>query len=261
MSSESTQNLNGEETFPNEDHFDAPGLGVAPLSKGLISWSDHRYTWRNKLLHFLHNKWVHYFLMFLLFLDVILVIAGIAVEIEFLDTEIHDLELLLEELIENPDEAATIEEEISEVGNLRLEEAEEGLAYASLAILFVFLLENILLMIGLGHRFFLSFFHVFDFGIVVASIVLEFILQDSPEGGLLILARTWRFARIAHGFYENTHNKDQLAIKRTCKKNKLPLSLIEDKLKNSTDDAEMKSKMKECVEMEGELISTLFLQV
>eukprot|EP00121_Abeoforma_whisleri_P000476 Awhi_evm2s416 len=79
MSSTTELNPTGDATL-----YDQPGFGVAPLSTGWLSWSDHRYGWRDRLLHFLHNRYVHIFLIALLILDVFLVIAGIAVEIEFL---------------------------------------------------------------------------------------------------------------------------------------------------------------------------------
>jgi hypothetical protein len=48
---------------------------------------------------------------------------------------------------------------------------------------------------------------VLDLAVIVVSLVLEVVFGNQPEGGLLVVARTWRFARIAHGFYESTHDE------------------------------------------------------
>jgi len=90
----------------------------------------------------------------------------------------------------------------SEYGQEALEEAEHILGYLSITILCLFILESFLLMIADPREFFTSFLLLLDFFVVFASLVLEVLYMDSPEGGLLVLARVWRFARIGHGFYE-----------------------------------------------------------
>jgi hypothetical protein len=41
--------------------------------------------------------------------------------------------------------------------------------------------------------------HVLDFLIAIVSLCLEIAFENQPEGGLLIIARMWRFARISYG--------------------------------------------------------------
>jgi len=46
-----------------------------------------------------------------------------------------------------------------------------------------------------------------DMFVIVLSLVLEVLFTHAPEGGLLILARSWRFARISHGIYESREDE------------------------------------------------------
>merc|ERR1712159_675191 len=74
-------------------------------------------------------------------------------------------------------------------GVYKLRKIEFTLAKFSLAILFLFLLENLLLIAALKRDFFKNFWHVLDLVVVVASIVFELIYKTHPEGWLLIMAR------------------------------------------------------------------------
>eukprot|EP00121_Abeoforma_whisleri_P007042 Awhi_evm1s6417 len=210
------------------------GTNMAPLSSGKFKWSDHRYSWRDKLLHVLHHKYLHYTLIFILIVDVMIVITGIALEIQYLESEVQGFEHLLEECIHDP---ANPPHEPFHAGNSTFHDVEIILGYISIGILFIFLIENVLLMIALGHRYFMSVFYVLDITVVVASIVLEFLFQNNLEGGLLVFARTWRFARIAHGLYESTHNGDERALTKLYAKHKRPLRIIHRLLKGAKEDA------------------------
>jgi hypothetical protein len=46
-----------------------------------------------------------------------------------------------------------------------------------------------------------------DLFVIIVSLILEVLFKHVPEGGLLILARSWRFARISHGIYESRENE------------------------------------------------------
>lgn len=164
-------------------------------------------TWRQRLEHMLKGKRIHFWLVFLLICDVAIVITSIALEIEFLSSEVRDLEHLCET-------GSCPLSNGTEVGLHPLEEWKEMLAYVSVGILSFFLVEFALHFIALGPK---RFFHkpllVFDVFVVVASMVIELTLENSPEGGLIILARSWRFVRIGHGLYESVHEHDKAQLK------------------------------------------------
>ena len=46
-----------------------------------------------------------------------------------------------------------------------------------------------------------------DLFVIAVSLVLEIVFQQAPEGGLLIIARSWRFFRISHGIYESREDE------------------------------------------------------
>ena len=83
----------------------------------------------------------------------------------------------------------------------------------SLAILGVFLVENILLGIANGLRYFGEWRHALDLCVVVLSLGLElgevWVWLPQEQNGVLILiiARLWRFGRIGHGVYEECHEE------------------------------------------------------
>ena len=89
-------------------------------------------------------------------------------------------------------------------------------AYTSLAILCVFWIEQILTMYieGLSH-YFTHVGFVVDFFVLSVSIGFEVAQISGTLGGAnvgwLVLARVWRFARVAHGVYECVESKNELA--------------------------------------------------
>lgn len=86
------------------------------------------------------------------------------------------------------------------------EETEHFLHSISVAILFIFLLEALLLIVAMGpSKFFHSPFYVLDIVVVTASIIFDFTDDHHREAGLLILPRLWRCARIIHGVYVVGH--------------------------------------------------------
>ena len=52
-------------------------------------------------------------------------------------------------------------------------------------------------------KFLRSHMQMLDMFVIVVSLILEILFRHVPEGGLLIMARSWRFARISHGIYES----------------------------------------------------------
>lgn len=62
-------------------------LGTFPVTSG---WYDDNETSRDKLLHLIHHKYVHYFLTLLLVIDTCIVLTSIALEIEHLDSELEE---------------------------------------------------------------------------------------------------------------------------------------------------------------------------
>lgn len=97
-----------------------------------------------------------------------------------------------------------------------LHEAEIILAWCSVTILAIFLAENLLLIVCQGLEYFTDFFYVMELFVVSFSLALElvFLLAATPAaniGSLFIIARTWRFARVAHGFYFLEHSSEHSA--------------------------------------------------
>lgn len=56
-------------------------------------------------------------------------------------------------------------------------------------------------------KFVTSPMQMLDLFVIVLSLILEILFKHVPEGGLLILARSWRFARISHGIYESREDE------------------------------------------------------
>mmetsp|Transcript_17521 Transcript_17521/g.24518 ORF Transcript_17521/g.24518 Transcript_17521/m.24518 type:complete len:271 (-) Transcript_17521:230-1042(-) len=154
----------------------------------------HGDDWHHRLNRYLHSFPVQVTLNTLLLVDVILIITGIQLEILFLESEIEDYKHGCEAQEACP----------SHPGNESLDEAFRGVEFASLAILFVFAIDNFLLMLANGWAFFKNPLYVLDTVVVLAAIVFETVLRSTFAGGLVILARTWRFVRIGHGVFETS---------------------------------------------------------
>lgn len=86
--------------------------------------------------------------------------------------------------------------------------AHVALFGTSVGILAVFEMELILLFVALDVQFFHNLLYVIDLFVVTSSLALELVLKVTSFGdlaGLLILARLWRFMRVAHGMATVTH--------------------------------------------------------
>ncbi|XP_063239338.1 voltage-gated hydrogen channel 1-like [Bacillus rossius redtenbacheri] len=84
-----------------------------------------------------------------------------------------------------------------------LEAVELTLKYASIAILSLFVLENLFTVYVLRCEFFRKCLEVFDTAVVVTSLVLEVYFlhrHDAANGvGILIALRLWRIVRVVNG--------------------------------------------------------------
>lgn len=171
-------------------------IALDPLGDGAFHGDD----WHHRLNRFLHSNRVHLVLNILLVVDLLLVVTGLILEVEFLKTKVEDLEHVCE-IGECPVPGGTSHVDFEEQGNHDLEDAEKTLVYASVAILFLFLLENVGLILANGlYEFFSHFWHTVDLIVVVVSIVFE--LGPELDGvGFSVVARLWRFARIGHGVH------------------------------------------------------------
>jgi len=212
------QLLNVSEAVPRRSGWHLPIIVDNDVTKALKS---DRGTWRDRLCHFLHQRKVHLALTALLVLDVVLVVVGAVLENQALLAEIRDCEAFVEEELapESERTLAALDEERTEphFGNPRLERAEEAMAYASVGILSIFLVENLLLLLALGFHYFRNFFYVFDIIVVTVSLLLEVLFIKTPESGLLVLGRTWRFFRVAHGLWESAETEHKKAFHQDMK--------------------------------------------
>jgi hypothetical protein len=177
------------------------------------------------LLHFLHHKKFHNTMIALLCLDVLCVASSIALEIEYLHEAYENAKIQLKKCkwtYYDPSDAAQIQYcsyMPYSYGPDAVHDAHIYIAYLSLTILSTFMVENIMLMICMGKRFFKSWMSLLDVFIIATSIVLEVIFISDPEDGALAVARTWRFARIYHGFYEFHRDHGQDALEQRLKRN------------------------------------------
>eukprot|EP00040_Diaphanoeca_grandis_P026039 m.145174 g.145174 ORF g.145174 m.145174 type:complete len:217 (-) comp30423_c0_seq3:149-799(-) len=165
-------------------------------------------SWQGVLLYYLEHTYTKISLVLLLVFDLLLVIIGSAIEIQVLDAKLADLEV---QCIEAKGRFG--EEEFELAGDPSLELAHQLSELLSLYILFLFLMESILQFVARGRSYFKEKSIMFDAVIVIASIALEIQYEGNSNAGLIILARLWRYIRLAHGAHEahqhsKSHGKD-----------------------------------------------------
>jgi len=97
-----------------------------------------------------------------------------------------------------------------------LHDTEIILTYVSVVILAVFFVEQLLLIYELGKDWCKPMF-VLDMFVIMSSMAIEILiltisgkLPVSATAGLLVLARTWRFARVGHGVFEATEHVSEV---------------------------------------------------
>lgn len=94
-------------------------------------------------------------------------------------------------------------------GNHDLHTAEVSLAYVSIGILCIFLIEQIVLIVELRTEYLKPMF-ILDFIVILSSLVIELVVVNMTVAGLLVLARTWRFARVGHGAIASQENLQEV---------------------------------------------------
>lgn len=197
---------------------------------------------RGALVKFLFSKPLHWFLIVLLCLDVLLVITGLQLKIEVASLEGTAIASCLGLAIPSGDaeyvevqhtfltieEAKVcVEEKPEHKTAVTLEEIDHIFTIASISILVIFLVENIMFMFAFHLSYFKIIYFPFDLFVVLVSMASEILAivhhsKDEPdvntttslgtasslyrEGGspvaaLLIMGRFWRFARIGHAVY------------------------------------------------------------
>mmetsp|Transcript_35495 Transcript_35495/g.78744 ORF Transcript_35495/g.78744 Transcript_35495/m.78744 type:complete len:267 (+) Transcript_35495:48-848(+) len=113
--------------------------------------------------------------------------------------------------------------------------ATEVLSWASIGILGIFVVENIIKLLALGPVYYSHLMHLLDAIIVVASFVLELALRHTAVqeiGGLLVAARLWRLFRVIHATQEVQENHE---MKEAFEAMERELSLEQAKLKHALD--------------------------
>lgn len=159
--------------------------------------------WREQLKVLLEHTTTQTVMVALLVADLLMVIVGSGIEIQYLDSRISDLKA---ECVGA--ESGITEAQYEETGHLGLEKAEQITEVLSLYILFLFLMEGCLQVIAHGPLVWLSKKAlVFDAVVVIVSIALELQYGSNSELGLILLARMWRYVRLAHGAHEAQHKK------------------------------------------------------
>jgi len=172
-------------------------------------------SWQKRLLHIIHSRNMLIMVIILIILDLLLVISGIILEIQFQHSQVDELWEHLEKCRqdENINSCDPKGPKLKvESGHLYLKNIEHQLGKCSLVILALFIIENMLLLIAEGSQYFSIkyWFHWLDFAIVVISFVLEIIYMNHPEGGLLIIARLWRLIRIGASVFEADEIKKEI---------------------------------------------------
>mmetsp|Transcript_16791 Transcript_16791/g.40932 ORF Transcript_16791/g.40932 Transcript_16791/m.40932 type:complete len:292 (+) Transcript_16791:90-965(+) len=243
----STTNLN----------FSVPAMeGV----KEYVQETHGKESWRCAILHKLHNHKVQYFLMSLLFLDVIILFIETFLIGHYPPCKIIERDCLsccptsaaaaggrflaestTASVCESGYDTTTGYGSCDEHKWHTVHSIEMVLFGLTITILLTFFIEIHLEMIALGPSvFFRQIFYLFDYIIIVVSTTLELLfffdheqLGLSSISGLIVFARIWRFVRIGHGIIEVTTEltharyEDLMEyaekLEEEMKKNNLPL--------------------------------------
>lgn len=192
---------------------------------------------RAGLVRFLFGRYLHYTLLFLLGIDVLLVVAGLQLQIEIVSMEGTAVTNCFVDAVEPEgphhhmesveDAKRCVEEQHTHQVAEQFAEVEHIFTLVSLGILCVFLVENLLFIVAFRWRYFTIWFFPLDLFVVLMSLGAEigqlawtshtgssltpatelgtaasmFYEGVSAWAGLLILARLWRFARIGHAVF------------------------------------------------------------
>lgn len=151
-------------------------------------------SWQAKTLKVIHSSAVELTLDVFLLFDIFTLFSDL-----YMEAEHPDCYTVLENAVcEGGSEPTCIEEQEPPIIDL--------VDALSLAFTFIFMVENILLLVIFGCRkFFGNIFYAVDFIVVATSLGLEIAFLVLKEdklatlSGLLVLARLWRFVRLGHG--------------------------------------------------------------
>jgi len=94
-------------------------------------------------------------------------------------------------------------------GNHDLHSAEVYLAWISVGILGFFLVEQVAMILELQSEYCKPMF-LLDLFVIVSSLLLEILVMNMAVGGLLVLARMWRFARVGHGVFASREQIEEI---------------------------------------------------
>jgi hypothetical protein len=173
----------------------------------------------------MHSKGLHVFMCALLVFDLVLVISSLELQILSDQAALAEWNKCDKEFdagvavprglnnpISNPQGLPVCEPNLHYAHLLH--QMEFVLAWLSVGILSLMLVENVLLFICLGTEFLTDFFYMLDTFVVSLSMAFELtalfgVLSSNALGGLLVIGRTWRFARVAHGFYFLEHIEEK----------------------------------------------------
>lgn len=135
---------------------------------------------------------------------------------QYLDSEVDDYEEVVDSCrqeIYQPTTAGLNACNAEDMGKEFYEKAGRFVYWISIVILSIFLVESVILFVVKPIRFFLDKGRMLDFLVVVISLTLELVFENSNVGGLVVIARLWRFTRIGHGVYEEANECE------TCQEN------------------------------------------
>lgn len=197
-------------------------------------------SWQAKTLKFLHSSAVELTLDAFLLFDILVLFADM-----YNEAEHPDCYAVMENAVcEGGSEPTCIEHEEPDIIDL-----VDGL---SLAVTFIFLVENMMLLVILGFwEFFGNIFHAVDFIVVATSLGLEIaflVLREdklATVSGMLVIARLWRFVRLGHGLTtmavkseeKTTQNLEEriAELEDLLKKNGVKIPVPGEKMEDSHD--------------------------
>jgi len=170
----------------------------------------HRSRYRKKVHNFLESKPFRIFIIVLICLDVI----AVSLELAIASDAFGEVES------ERPCPTTPGGPRGEPTVNHDLEHGEEFLHWFSISLLIIFVMENLALLWALGRHFF-TFIHLFDFSVVLVSLILELALGDeNAYAGLLVLLRLIRIVQGVVAAEQEAHIHTQSRLRHSLNHNK-----------------------------------------
>merc|ERR1711916_59066 len=170
----------------------------------------HRSRYRKKVHNFLESKPFRIFVIVLICLDVI----AVSLELAIASDAFGEVES------ERPCPTTPGGPHGEPTVNHDLEHGEEFLHWFSISLLIIFVMENLALLWALGRHFF-TFIHLFDFSVVLVSLILELALGDeNAYAGLLVLLRLIRIVQGVVAAEQEAHIHTQSRLRHSLNHNK-----------------------------------------